>query len=343
MDTKRKKYIDIAKYIAMILVIHNHFWLSYDNSLVQITIASFHMPLFFILSGMTFKKIDDIQSLKKHIIKRVIFLIFPYYLWSFIYSGLSIKNILLIFYASNQSIGIAGGAGGSWFIPCFFVSDLLCAIILYIFKNNRIFYSTIFLFTIGWMFTFIHLKYGLPYSFDIAFTGAGFIFIGFILNRFDIYNLITKQRNSLNMIVCIGALIITVCISLLNKTAWFNDYGRIVMALGNYGNYLLFFLGGLFGSICVIILSILLENSILSSYMSTIGMNTFNILFVQQSIVNIIEKLFLFFNIKLYFILPILFSFIAIQLCYLTVMVIISIYPNLVGKGILNTFKLIKE
>ena len=48
---KRVEYIDIAKGIALFLVVWGH--LVPDDSTVFRIIFSFHMPLFFILSGMT--------------------------------------------------------------------------------------------------------------------------------------------------------------------------------------------------------------------------------------------------------------------------------------------------
>ena len=61
LSKERIKWIDCVKGIAIILVIIGH---SISISLVRGLIFSFHMPLFFILSSMTFKCSKDINEYK---------------------------------------------------------------------------------------------------------------------------------------------------------------------------------------------------------------------------------------------------------------------------------------
>ena len=46
-----EEWIDISKGIAVVLVVLGHFWYRSDLSLLNQIIYSFHVPLFFILSG----------------------------------------------------------------------------------------------------------------------------------------------------------------------------------------------------------------------------------------------------------------------------------------------------
>lgn len=66
---KRVEWIDCAKGIAMILVIFGHTVLNWGSPLEQVLrgiIFSFHMPLFFILSCVTFQfSTDNSQFIKK--------------------------------------------------------------------------------------------------------------------------------------------------------------------------------------------------------------------------------------------------------------------------------------
>ena len=66
----RIDWLDIAKCMGMFLVIHNHLNLDYENDVIKIIIASFHMPLFFIASGYTVKELSGISGLLKYINKR---------------------------------------------------------------------------------------------------------------------------------------------------------------------------------------------------------------------------------------------------------------------------------
>ena len=57
MPSHRIEYLDIAKGIGMILVYIGHCRIPGDNPLFQ-WIYSFHMPLFFFISGLLFKRRD---------------------------------------------------------------------------------------------------------------------------------------------------------------------------------------------------------------------------------------------------------------------------------------------
>lgn len=56
--TKRIEYIDIARGMAMLLVILGHCFTSVDATLNKF-ILSFHMPLFFFLSGFTCNRLES--------------------------------------------------------------------------------------------------------------------------------------------------------------------------------------------------------------------------------------------------------------------------------------------
>ena len=92
--SKRIEWIDIAKAIGIYLMIFNH-----NNDMpckhIQFVIASFHMPLFFLLSGFTLKKqektFNDIMIFIK---RRVIMLGVPYIIWAFVFSsGVNLKAL----------------------------------------------------------------------------------------------------------------------------------------------------------------------------------------------------------------------------------------------------------
>ena len=60
-ENKRIQYIDIAKTLGIILVIAGHI-VSSDTEIKKV-IYSFHMPLFFMLSGMLLKVKDQYNAL----------------------------------------------------------------------------------------------------------------------------------------------------------------------------------------------------------------------------------------------------------------------------------------
>ena len=74
---KRVEYVDVAKGIAILSVVVGHTFSAYDpGSLLDKVIYSFHMPLFFILSGFFYKP----QEFKKAFWKKVKGVLIPYFL-----------------------------------------------------------------------------------------------------------------------------------------------------------------------------------------------------------------------------------------------------------------------
>ena len=78
---QRIQWIDIARAMAMFLVFFGHLGDSWFPALKPIfqAIYTFHMPLFFVLSGLFFKPAIEFLSLLK---KRTRTLLIPYYVFS---------------------------------------------------------------------------------------------------------------------------------------------------------------------------------------------------------------------------------------------------------------------
>lgn len=75
MNLKRRiEWVDVVKGMAVPLIIIGHT----SQSAAFITyIYSFHMPLFFLLSGYTSKRAEDVKTYGKHILKNFCYLILP--------------------------------------------------------------------------------------------------------------------------------------------------------------------------------------------------------------------------------------------------------------------------
>lgn len=142
MKQERIEWIDIAKAIGIILVIAGH---SYNDCGLINWIYSFHMPLFFFLSGLTFTVND--RTITGFIKRKVKSLLIPYLMYSFVYiifyfvintfgNGTIdlVKRILGIFISvrnSEYSIGL-------WFLLILFVAEVALAIIVRAIKNTFI-------------------------------------------------------------------------------------------------------------------------------------------------------------------------------------------------------------
>lgn len=145
-ETKRLDYLDMAKGLGMLFVLIGHlqgeriFTLSPYIQPLCVWIFSFHMPLFFIISGiLIFEKSGEDLPLSVHISKRFRSIMIPYYWFSFFY-------ILVVIYALIRGTiqpdtlfvnlwYILSGYGMNvlWFLPALFLGE-----ILFIFLKQRL-------------------------------------------------------------------------------------------------------------------------------------------------------------------------------------------------------------
>lgn len=124
--SERIEWVDIAKGIGIILVILGHS-VQFGGT-VHNLIFSFHMPLFFILSGVVYRFRDNRTFLNK----KLKGLLVPYIIFSIIglvismiipswRSGLSIRAILKDIYCANPN---AVNVSSIWFLVCLFIVSM---------------------------------------------------------------------------------------------------------------------------------------------------------------------------------------------------------------------------
>jgi fucose 4-O-acetylase-like acetyltransferase len=144
MAKERVNWIDYAKGIGIILVVIGHGWVS-DTSMLSIWIYSFHMPLFFIISGMLIKdntlKLPTWQIVKKYAKS----ILLPYYIFSLFIILVEIcKDILKKDFTLMGVIRNIGkslflqGIQAEWFLPCLFVAVVCVCFILKKIKCTKV-------------------------------------------------------------------------------------------------------------------------------------------------------------------------------------------------------------
>lgn len=144
-DKKRIDYIDIARGIAIILMVIGHCCKGFDRKII----FSFHMPLFIIVSGMFFKedrKFKDtiIKLFKKLIIPYCISIFFVHILRSFIYNeSFNIILVLEKIVLGYTDLSIDYTVSALWFIPFFIMCQIIFYIINKISKNDDLLKSII--------------------------------------------------------------------------------------------------------------------------------------------------------------------------------------------------------
>jgi len=136
MSQKRLTWVDVTKGFLMILVVIGHYPGELDFPFIKY-IYWFHMPAFFLLSGIFFKEIKDDQNTKMTIKKRFMQLMVPYLFFLFLITAvrysmeLALGNFELSWYLEDLwKLVIAGrfarGAYGVfWFVTTLFFTYLL--------------------------------------------------------------------------------------------------------------------------------------------------------------------------------------------------------------------------
>lgn len=130
-DTKRISYLDIARGIGMVLVVMGH--VTYINPALRHFITAFHMPLFFVISGILLEiNREEEKNYKLLIFRKLQRIMIPYLVFSLasfvvegtrvMIKGLDEWNVVLrqLF----QSVCLQG-VSTLWFLPALLISELL--------------------------------------------------------------------------------------------------------------------------------------------------------------------------------------------------------------------------
>lgn len=132
MKETRLDYLDMAKGIGIILVVTGHSGMASES--VVTWLASFHMPLFFILSGMLlYYKKEEERPIRDSIKKKARVLMVPYAFFSVIYLLIDLYYVM-----RGREIRLAdavlhtvsfSGLSVLWFLPALFAGEMLFLLI----------------------------------------------------------------------------------------------------------------------------------------------------------------------------------------------------------------------
>ena len=239
MDKTRETWVDIAKGIGIILVIIGH---ANCPNLPHGIIYSFHMPLFFFLSGLFISRQCE-NNFHIYLKKNFKSLLLPYFYFNIIsiafYYTMSIMfhKELLIGNVQDNLIGIfVGMRFGSpyhhvlWFLPCLFFAKMLAYPIFKLFGGGKFLLAIVTL-IIGLTYC-KWTKKPLPMSFDASLIAVFFIVCG------DYY---MKYQAIINKwIKKIGLLLI-----LLSALFVFFNFDKVEMYNMSYGSWIPFVCGSL--------------------------------------------------------------------------------------------------
>jgi len=247
----RELWLDTAKGIGIILVVLGHLCGGYLPLLVK-WIFSFHMPLFFVLSGYLEygKKIASFKQYFKHKAGSLLWPYFTFGLCIVIIAAVDsirvgnptilYRTILIHLFGYSR---VDYGIGVIWFLAVLFELEILSGFIR--FKN--LLYALIIFLIVGNIAFFKQIT--LPLYLNIVGGAIAFFMIGMIINYLH------ERVKDVSALMLLAILFILGAISIYTLTN--ND--KVDLAVGMYGGSLIFYyIGAISGSFVVILISLII-------------------------------------------------------------------------------------
>lgn len=290
---RRDEILDIAKGIAIILVVIGHIYIGESKYAYYLKtfIYSFHLPLFFLVSGLLFNpdKIISITDFFKSRFKGLIypyitFSIFAYVIWLGFEASKSDGNIHTLFIEPFYFwiLGLRGGSnyvftGAYWFLICLFMVELcFYSVLKYISRSSIfLFFFSFLLAGIGYAYNRFGFIQPIPFSIDLIPLGLFFFISGFLFKKSGAYFILTAKSTDFKLLI-IGLSSILIMLLCLENGAidmYSNKLGKVPF---------LFSITGLLGGILVILVSSFLGGSVTLNYL---GKASLIVLLVHQQIV----------------------------------------------------------
>lgn len=289
---KRYDYFDIAKGIGILLVVWAHILTTGTSHRV---IYAFHMPLFFLISGMLFRRnkyksfVDFLRKrAKRLLVPFVIYSIVTWIIWA-MFRFIRHDDVVSYWDPLLQTI-IAKGSGAYmvhnsalWFIPCLFATEIIYFLISNFNYAARFIISiccACLSFVLGHYFA-DDWWFLMPWNFDAALIAVLFYYIGNIFTeRISSKNLIKYSKSHVGALICIF-----VVLSILLYLGAM-EFGECSMGSSSYQcNGAIFIIRAVVGCIACIILSILLgfvsANNLIKKYLIREGRNSLDIMSIH--------------------------------------------------------------
>jgi len=286
----------------MLLVVWGHIL---GHGQVTSFIYSFHMPLFFFISGLLFNG-QKYQSFPNFIIRRVKSLLIPYFIYSvitwivwFAYNYIAKVHVKSFFMPLMQTF-IAQGSGGFlvhnvplWFVTCLFLTELFYYYIAKL-PGYGSFLVSLLMSVLGYLmiekFTFWNFKL-LPWNLEVSFAAMIFYCLGNIvrtkigITKFNDFFVNPKASHSNYYVYIIS--ILCLCVGILGVRI----NGKISYGSDSLGDHFFWLqisaLCGIFVMLHLSCLTALLSNKFsvgILNYLKWIGENSFKFMAVHVPI-----------------------------------------------------------
>lgn len=264
---KRIEYIDVMRGIAILLVIFEHCIGSLQNSTARF-ILSFHMPLFFFISGCFLRPV--LGGVKSLIIKKMRSILIPQVTLALICIAVTILFDVLM----KRSISIIEvdflKPFGNWFLITLFLMEMIAIPVITIIKNRKaLVITTLALF---WIFSVTDYE-------SIAYVQQTLVASGLGLAGYLCKPWIERYNDSASKCKGFGwiVLLVVALLSMCNAP--------IGMYLNQYGNKILFVITSLIAIYGVFDVSVSLKNT---SFIQWCGRESIILYVLQFSFIRVV-------------------------------------------------------
>ena len=282
-QTKRIEWVDVAKGIGILLVVHGH-----SRGPGFLLPNFFHMPMFFLISGLLYKS-DG--SLKEYIVKKRNSLYIPYIFWNLlgaviwgIAQGTSIRGLCKQGIKILLTLSRGQFFGATWFLGALFLVSVFYKILDVFFENCK--HKRLYRNMICLVLVLIGFSWTLPFMLSRTLILCGFYAMGVWIKE-QKWNLDISHEH-LKSIAALGVFLLIA----LNHTA----------SMGNneYSSKGLFVIAALCGSYVVFYLSQIIQKytGTLKTILVYFGKNSIDILIWHFVVFNVVIVLQLYLDGK---------------------------------------------
>lgn len=282
----------------MCLIVFGHTIVYSEHcSLIYQFLYSFHVAMFFVISGYTFKVPYDYL---KFIRNKFIRIMIPYFIWSFLFlipylilgQSLNLKSAdKSSFDIMTQCKNILYGNGNNfalkqnsslWFLPALFTMEVVYGKLIKMFDKvcrikGQVFVCCVLLF-VGFLTTILLENTYFPWGINTTIQFGVFFYIGYLARKYDIFE---KKLYFSNLFITEVVLILS------GSIACFLNYKKVSAIDYSYGNYWLAFISGVSISFVLVMFCRRKNKCFLLEYL---GRNTMGILIFHKIILIICQS-----------------------------------------------------
>lgn len=286
---ERNKTLDFAKGIAIILMVIRHCY-SKENFVLTL-IYGFHMPLFFMISGIIYReKIYANEQYRFRVPKIVLRYMKPYYIYCVLFSAFVLAlrvlggRVDVLAECANYlwKIFSLQGISSLWYLPCLLLAEL---IFICVYRLRRILLLPVGI--CAYLIALLIPVDGILVVLWRSFIGLGFLVFGFYIPP-TVEKIKEKVSISNSLVAFTGACVFVLYLIVALKN------GMVTLVELRFNNSLLYSVSAVLGSILLLLLSWLVESNVRARWTENIaylGRKTLFVLTIHLFLIEIIRLL----------------------------------------------------